>query len=161
MLKKPTAKTVTSVALAGGAIVLGAKIGDGVSAVMPASTNSYKRWILGVGGIVAAACINPSTTAAQAVQNGLLGLGAKQLYDEATDALKEAIPVKVQVVDTTGAKVELNATDRFVQAIVGHLGSPAYEQYLGAPWEGENSDATWERPIELEPAAPLLSFTGV
>jgi hypothetical protein len=154
MLKKPTAKTVTSVALAGGAIVLGAKIGDGVSAVMPASTNSYKRWILGVGGIVAAACINPSTTAAQAVQNGLLGLGAKQLYDEATDALAEAVPVKVSA-DATA----LGATDRFVNALVGHKEVPVAS--LGAAWMGDNSDNLWDRPLEEEAPAPLLSFSGV
>lgn len=154
MLRKPTTKTVTSVALAGGAIVLGAKIGDGVSAVMPASTNSYKRWILGVGGIVAAACINPSTTAAQAVQNGLLGLGAKQLYDEATDALAEAVPVKVSANATA-----LGATDRFVNALVGHKEVPVAS--LGMPWEGVETDNAWDRSPELEQAPPLLSFTGV
>lgn len=152
MLKKPTAKTVTSIALAGGAIVLGAKIGDGVSAVMPASANSYKRWILGVGGIVAAACINPSTTAAQAVQNGLLGLGAKQLYDEATDTLAEAVPVKVSA-DATA----LGATDRFVNALVGHKEVPVAS--LGMSWEG--SEAIWDRPLELEQEIPTISFTGV
>lgn len=162
MFKKPNTKSITGIALAGGSIVIGAKVGDGIAAIMPASTNGYKRWILGVGGIIAAACINPSTTTAQVAQNACLGLGAKQLMDEATDALKEAIDEKPQLVDSvTGAKKELNATDRFVNAVVGHLGSPSYGNQLGSPWEGVETDNAWDRSPELEQAPPLLSFTGV
>lgn len=154
MFKKPNTKSVTNIALAGGAIVLGAKIGDGVSAVMPASVAPYKRWILGIGGIVAAACVNPNTTTAQAVQNGLLGLGAKQLMDEVTDTLAEAVPVKV-----SGDASPLGATDRFVNALVGHKEVPVAS--LNAPWIGDNADNAWDRPIEIEQEAPMLSFSGV
>lgn len=157
MFKKPNAKSITSVALAGGAIVIGAKVGDGIAAVMPESTASYKRWILGVGGIIAAACINPSTTMAQGAQNAFLGLGAKQLMDEATDTLAAAIPVKVSA-DATA----LSATDRFVNAIVGHKEIPVAA--LGAAWMGDNADM-WDRPAEEQlqdiQAQPLLSFTGL
>ena len=162
MFKKPNTKSITGVALAGGSIVIGAKVGDGIAAVMPASTQGYKRWILGVGGIVAAACINPSTTTAQVAQNACLGLGAKQLMDEFTDILKDAIPEKPVTKDANGATVELNVTDRFVQAVVGHLGEPAPGQYLGAAWMGDNSDI-WERPLleEQPQPQPVLAFTGM
>ena len=156
MLTKPSTKTVTGAAFTAGALVLGAKVGDGVSALMPASANSYKKLAIGAAAIIAAACISPKTTVSQAVQNGLIGMGTKQLYDELTETLKEAIPVKVQLVDANGAKAELAATDRFVQAVVGHLGSPSIS--LGQAWVGDNPDM-WTRP---EPVAqPQIQFTGV
>lgn len=156
MFTKPSTKTVTGAAFTAGALVLGAKVGDGVATFMPASTNSYKKLAIGAAAIIAAACVNPKTTASQAVQNALIGMGTKQLYDELTDTLKEAIPVKVQLVDANGARVELAATDRFVQAVVGHLGSPAVSG--SQPWISDDSDM-WSRP---EPVAqPQIQFTGV
>lgn len=154
MFKKPNTKSVTNAALTGGALVVGAKVGDGISAVMPESTNGYKRWILGIGGVVAAACINPSTTAAQGAQNALLGLGAKQLYDELSDTLAEAIPVKV----AADATVALSVTDKFVNAIVGHLGAPAAS--IESAWEGDNSDM-WARPLEIQNDFQDVLFVGV
>lgn len=155
MFKKPNTKSITGVAIAGGSIVIGAKVGDGIAAVMPESTNSYKRWILGVGGIVAAACINPTTTTAQVAQNACLGLGAKQLYDELSDTLASAIPVKVSA-DATA----LSVTDRFVNAVVGHKDVPVAS--LGAAWMGDNADL-WERPLleEQPQPQPVLAFTGM
>jgi hypothetical protein len=150
MFKKPNTKSITGVALAGGSIVIGAKVGDGIAAVMPESTNGYKRWILGVGGIVAAACINPTTTTAQVAQNACLGLGAKQLYDELSDTLASAIPVKVSA----------SVTDKFVNAVVGHKEVPVAS--LGAAWMGDNSDM-WDRPLleEQPQPQPVLAFTGL
>lgn len=166
MLTKPNQKTLTSAALTAGAFVAGAKVGDGLAAVMPASTNGYKRYLLAVAAIGIAASINPKTTATQGAQNALLGLGAKQLYDELTDTLTDAIPIKLQ---TTTAP--LNSTDRFVNAIVGHSEKDSYTPesnlpgktgaWLGSAWEGDNADDMWSRPLEEEAAPALVSFTGV
>lgn len=151
MLTKPSTKTVTSAAFTAGALVLGAKVGDGVSALMPASANSYKKLAIGAVAIVAAACISPKTTVSQAVQNGLIGMGTKQLYDELTDTLAEAIPVKVSA-DATA----LGVTDRFLNAVVGHKEVPLAS--LGQAWIGDNADM-WNRPEEM--AQPQIQFTGV
>lgn len=151
MLTKPSTKTVTGAAFTAGALVLGAKVGDGVSALMPASANSYKKLAIGAAAIIAAACISPKTTVSQAVQNGLIGMGTKQLYDELTDTLAEAIPVKVSS-DATA----LGVTDRFLNAVVGHKEVPLAS--LGQAWVGDNPDM-WTRP---EPVAqPQIQFTGV
>lgn len=152
MLTKPSTKTVTSAAFTAGALVLGAKVGDGVSALMPASANSYKKMAIGAVAIIAAACISPKTTVSTAVQNGLIGMGTKQLYDELTDTLAEAIPVKV----SSDATVSLGVTDRFLNAVVGHKEVPLAS--LGQSWIGDNSDM-WSRPEAS--AQPQLSFTGV
>lgn len=151
MLTKPSTKTVTGAAFTAGALVLGAKVGDGVSALMPASANSYKKLAIGAAAIIAAACISPKTTVSQAVQNGLIGMGTKQLYDELTDTLAEAIPVKVSS-DATA----LGVTDRFLNAVVGHKEVPLAS--LGQAWIGDNSDM-WSRPEPM--AQPQIQFTGV
>lgn len=167
MLTKPNQKTITSAALTAGAFVAGAKVGDGLAAVMPASTNGYKRYILAFAAIGIAASINAKTTATQGAQNALLGLGAKQLYDELTDTLTDAIQIKLQ---TTTAP--LNSTDRFVNAIVGHsekdslipaanLPGASNGAWLGSAWEGDNADDMWNRPLEEESVPALVSFTGI
>lgn len=147
MFAKPNTKTITGAAMTAGALVVGAKVGDGVSTLMPESVAPYKRWIIGVGAVVAAACISPSSTMAKAGQNALIGMGVKQLYDELSETLAEAIPVKVA--DTT--------TNRFVNAIVGHQ-DIAPVPVLGAAWQGDDS-AMWDRPEE----SMLIgnSFSGV
>lgn len=151
MLTKPSTKTVTGAAFTAGALVLGAKVGDGVSALMPASANSYKKLAIGAAAIIAAACISPKTTVSQAVQNGLIGMGTKQLYDELTDTLAEAIPVKVSL-DASA----LGVTDRFLNAVVGHKEVPLTS--LGQAWIGDNSDM-WSRTEAV--AQPQIQFTGV
>lgn len=151
MLTKPSTKTVTGAAFTAGALVLGAKVGDGVSALMPASANSYKKMAIGAAAIIAAACISPKTTVSQAVQNGLIGMGTKQLYDELTDTLAEAIPVKVSS-DATA----LGVTDRFLNAVVGHKEVPLAS--LGQAWIGDNADM-WSRQ---EPVAqPKMLYPGI
>lgn len=136
MFTKPNGKSITSTALAAGSLVVGSKVGDGLAAVMPESVAPYKRWIIGVGAVVAAACIAPKTTVAQASQNALLGMGAKQLYDELTDQLTTAIPIKEAT--TSG--------QRFVNAVVTGLNAPA-PLSNNAPWIGDNSNM-WERQEE-------------
>lgn len=151
MFQKPTVKAGTSAAITAASFVVGAKIGDGFLAVMPESTNSYKRLLLGAGALIIAASVNASTPTGKGVQNAFIGMGAKQLCDEVTESLKDAIPVKV----STDATVALGATDKFINAVVGHLGEPSYT--LGAAWEGDNA-GMWDRPEEQQ----LISdFTGL
>ena len=147
MFKKPNTKTITGVATRAGAFVIGAKVGDGLNAVMPDSIAPYKRWGIGIGAIVIAAFISPSTTIAQASQDALLGMGAKQLYDELSETLAGAIPVKVSG----------SPTSKFVNAVVGHS-DIAIQPALGASWQGETSDM-WSRNEEVQLLAN--NFTGV
>lgn len=133
IIKKPNAKGVTDVAIQAVSFVAGAKIGDGLAEVMPESVSAYKGYILAAVGIVGAACMNTATTGGKVAQNAMLGMGAKQLYNEVTKATTDAI----------AARTGTTATDKFVNALVGHnvkgLGEPAdawQPQYsLGAAWE--------------------------
>lgn len=163
--QKPNQKSVTNAAITAGSFVAGAKVGDGLSAVMPASVASYKRWLIGIGGIALAACVPTNTTSGAALHSGLIGLGAKQLYDEISDTLADAIPIKVAEANAT-----LSVTDKFINAIVGHGTEEAIKvpaappigdlpkgnlaPWLGSPFLGEPEDM-WDRPIEQE-AVPLL-----
>lgn len=157
MFTKPNSKSIASVAVAGGAFVIGAKLGDGIAAVIPDSMASYKRFIIAGVGILGAACVEPKTTMAQATQSALIGLGAKQLYDELSDALATAVPVKT---DPT-------ATNKFVNALVS-TARPALvpdatvQVGTGAPWLGEPDDI-WNRDSYADEPEPLqiASFTGV
>lgn len=158
MLQKPNSKSIASVAVAGGAFVIGAKLGDGIAAVMPASVASYKRYIIAGLGILGAACIDPKTTMAQATQSALIGLGSKQLYDELSDALATAVPVK----DAS------TTTNKFVNALVSTarpvlVPTGAAVEALTGVWLGEPGDV-WDRtsyadnePLQIS----TNSFTGV
>ena len=150
--QKPNQKSVTNAAITAGSFVAGAKVGDGLSAVMPDSVASYKRWLIGIGGIALAACVPSNTTGGAALQSGLVGLGAKQLYDEISDTLADAIPIKVAKDENT----PLTVTDKFINAIVGH----GYDlDKLNSPWLGEpNTDNMWDRPLEAveQENVPLL-----
>jgi hypothetical protein len=133
-------------------MVLGAKVGDGLATLAPDSMSSYKRIILGVVGIGLAACIPATSTAKTIAQSASLGMGVKQLYDEITDTIANAVPVKVAV---DGAA--LNATDKFVNALVGHK-EPMLAG-LSASWGNDLIDESiWDRP--LQQALPS-GFTGV
>ena len=147
MFTKPNTKSITGAAMTAGALVVGAKVGDGVSALMPESTAAYKRWVIAGIALVGAASIPPKTAVAQAGQNALIGMGVKQLYDELSETLAAAIPVKAG--DTT--------TNRFVNAVVGHK-DIALIPALGASWQG-NDSAMWDRPEEMNLIGN--SFTGV
>lgn len=154
MFKKPNSKTVTNVAIQGGSMVLGAKVGDGLATLAPDSMSSYKRIILGVVGIGLAACIPATSTASTIAQSAALGMGVKQLYDEVTDTIANAVSVKVAVEGTA-----LSTTDKFVNALVGHKEPMLTVSGLSASWGNDLIDESiWDRP-----AQPALStgFTGV
>ncbi|MEN2415531.1 hypothetical protein [Flavobacterium mesophilum] len=156
MFTKPNSKNIASVAVTGGAFVIGAKLGDGIAAVVPDSMASYKRYILAAVGLLGAACVDGKTTMGQASQSALIGLGAKQLYDELSDALADAVPVKEA--STT--------TNKFVNAIVSTqrpalVPTGAAETGVAAPWLGSPSDL-WDRDsFQEEQPAKLAQFTGV
>lgn len=155
--QKPNQKSVTNAAITAGSFVAGAKVGDGLSAVMPESVAPYKRWLIGIGGIALAACVPSNTTSGAALQSGLVGLGAKQLYDEISDTLADAIPIKVAKDNDT-----LSVTDKFINAIVGHGVAEPVVSNLPAgtgSWLGEpSSDNLWDRPLEAveQESTPLL-----
>ncbi|AOZ99602.1 hypothetical protein [Flavobacterium commune] len=150
MFQKPTTKSFAAVAIETGAFVAGAKVGDGIVAVMPDSVSSYRRYLVAGMTLLAAACVAPKTTMAQAAQNALIGAGAKQLYDELSETLAGAIPV------TAGS----STTNKFVNAVVGHspdaaLVADTSQVGVGA-WLGEPENM-WDRPAELQEA----EFTGL
>lgn len=149
MFTKPNTKSISNAAMTVGAFVVGAKVGDGIAAIMPDSTAAYKKWLLAAGGIIAAASVSAKTPTAQGVQNALLGLGAKQICAIVTDELITAIPQK----DNT------TVTGKFVNALVGHeiLRIPTVPA-LHAAWIGDNAEADmWSNP-QIE-SAPV--FLGV
>lgn len=147
MFKKPNTKTISDAGMTAVSFVAGAKIGDGISAVMPESTASYKAIALGALGIVLAASINANTPVTKAAQSAFLGMGAKQLCDVVTDKLTTAVGKQ----GTTGADgvVSLSTVQKFINGAVGHLGSP---YALGAAaWDfGQVPSQTWDRPELLE-----------
>jgi hypothetical protein len=110
MFRKPNQKSVVSAAMAGAAIVVGAKVGDGLAAAMPESTNGYKKWGIGVLGLLLAASVNPTTTAGAAAQNAFLGMGGKQLYEGVNELLTQNVD----------PNLENTTTARMINALVGH-----------------------------------------
>lgn len=150
MFKKPSQKGITDGAVNAVAMVAGAKIGDGISAIMPESTSSYKPWALGALGIVAAASVKGTTPTDKAVQNAFIGLGVKQLYNGVTDVLTSSVDAKV---GTTAELASATLVDKFQDGIVGHkpdavVASPYYA--LNAAWEeGTPNSEIWDRPAEL------------
>lgn len=156
MFKKPNSKTVTNVAIQGGSMVAGAKLGDALAALAPESMGSYKRIALGVIGIGLAACIPATSTASTVAQSAALGMGVKQLYDEVNDALTDAVTVKVAA---DGAS--LSSTDKFVNALVGHKSPELVVEGLSAAWGDDLAfdEAIWDRPAAQ--ATLPATFTGV
>lgn len=155
MLEKPTTKTLTTVAIQGGSMVAGAKVGDAVAAILPDSMNSYKKIILAVVGIGLAAAIPAKTTGSTIAQSAALGMGGKALYDELTDLLTDAVPVKVAA---EGAS--LASTDKFVNALVGHKDPTLTVEGLSAAWGDDLvNESIWDRPVHQ--LAEPLAFTGV
>lgn len=154
-LTKPNGKSIAGVAVNAGSFVVGAKLGDGISAVFPDSMASYKGYILAGVSILAAACISPKSTMEQAAQSALVGLGAKQLYDEFTGALEGAVV----------AKPATSTTNKFVNALVSTSRPPGIDPAVVSPgitgaWLGQPGDV-WDRPEEDYGTQPALAFTGV
>ena len=119
MFQKPTSKTVMSSAMKVGAGVAGAKVSDGLVNIMPESVSEYKKLIVCGVSLLAAAAINPKTTAGEAVQAALVGAGIKQGADALTDMLVSSVEKK------TGEGI----TDKFINGVVGHsLANPVSYQ---------------------------------
>jgi hypothetical protein len=147
MFKKPSQKTITDAGITAVAFVAGAKVGDGIAAVMPESVAPYKKWGLAAAGIILAASISGTTTTAKAAQSAALGMAAKQICDEVTETLKSAVTQK-GTADANGKIVATAMTDKFINAVVGHegLGSP---YALAAAWDIPSQE--WDRPLIAEP----------
>jgi len=143
MFTKPNSKSITDAGMTAAAFVAGAKLGDGVAAVMPESVASYKRIGIGVVAIVLAASVNAKTPATKAAQSALLGMGAGQLCHEITDQLTTAV-AKQGTTDANGVP-NVTTVQKFINGAVGHLGSP---NYLGAlSWDAEQPALEkWDRP---------------
>lgn len=142
MFKKPNQKTITDAGITAVAFVAGAKVGDGIAAVMPDSVAPYKKWGLAAAGIVLAASISGTTTVAKAAQSAALGMAAKQICDEVTDNLTAAVAVK----DSS------SVTNKFINAVVGHQSAPVAA--LAAAWDTPSQ--IWDRPSVNE----LPSFSA-
>lgn len=145
ILKKPTGKTITNGAITVASFVAGAKIGDGVASLVPASMDSYKKIGLGILGIVAGASISGTTTTSQVAQSALFGMAAKQLCDEVTDQLTTAVAVKDN--STT--------MNKFVNAVIGHTDMPVAGVGVGAAWDNSGS---WERPTLIPQSNAGVAF---
>ena len=138
MFKKPNVKSVTSAGVTTLAIVAGAKLGDGIVAVMPDSTASFKKILVGGIALLAAASVDAKTQTAQAAQSALIGIGAKQILDEVTENLTSAVAVK----DNS------TITNKFINAVVGHTEAKVpianLPEGTKAAWLGEPSQV-WDR----------------
>jgi hypothetical protein len=156
-IQKPNTKTITDAGITAVSFVAGAKLGDGISAVMPESTAPFKKIGIGVVSILLAASVNAKTPATKAAQSALIGMGAKQLLDEVTDQLTTAVAKQGTPNKDDSSKLDTTVMQKFINAAVGHLGSPDYSSnYLSAPWEG-GYDNLWERPLLAE-ANPVVNF---
>lgn len=93
-----------------GAGVAGAKISDGIVAIMPESTAKYKKALVAGLALIGAAAVGGKTATTQALQAGLAGVAIKQGSDFTTDQLAGSVAPK----DNT------TMTGRFVNAVVGH-----------------------------------------
>jgi hypothetical protein len=143
MFSKPNVKSVTNAGVTALAIVAGAKIGDGIVAVMPDSISSYKKILVGGVALIAAASVSAKTPVAQGVQNALIGVGVKQLCDEVTENLKTAIAVK----DTS------TVTNKFINAVVGYPEVAAITAPVGVGAAWDNTQV-WDRPtLDAIPAS--------
>lgn len=150
LIQKPSIKTAGSVAMKAVAVGVGVKLADGASAIMPASTNSYKNYILAALGLGLAACVNTTSDTGKNAQLALLGFGGKPIYDEITNRTKDA--VAPQDPNTVMGK--------FFNAVIGHKDTVA-DAALGNPdvqWIPTDAPIgdMWDRA-----GAQEVSFTGV
>lgn len=142
MFKKPNGKSIGSSASKVAAIVVGAKVSDGVAAILPESVASYKSWGLAAVGLVLAASVNPSTASGEFTQNALLGMAGKQLYNGVTEVLVPAVEQK----DST------TTTGKFMNALIGHENLDVTTEELikqarlGMTWEPAVQESAFDRP---------------
>lgn len=153
LIQKPSFKTASDVAVKAVAVGVGVKLADGASAVMPASTNSYKNYILAALGLGLAACVNTTSPMGKNAQMALLGFGGKPIYDEITNRVKDSIPA--QDANTISGK--------FFNAVIGHLGSSTDTNN----YQVANPDVQWipaDSPLANawgNLPAETVAFTGV
>jgi hypothetical protein len=149
LIQKPSIKTAGSVAMKAVSVGIGVKLADGASAIMPASTNSYKNYILAALGLGLAACVNTTSDTGKNAQLALLGFGGKPIYDEITNRTKDAVAPQ----DPT------TVMGKFFNAVIGHkdtteaLGNSTDVQWI--PNDAPIADM-WERA-----GAQEVAFTGV
>lgn len=150
MFQKPTEKTATNPLIMAGSFVVGAKVGDGVAAVMPESTQKYKRWILGILSIGLAACVKTTTTTGVAAQAALVGMAAKQVYDEVNGMLTESVDVQ----DSS------TPTGKFLNAVIGHKEEVAGLGYTDNIFDWKTGD---ENALDFSRMnnQQIPAFTGV
>jgi hypothetical protein len=135
MFTKPTLKTGTGVVVNSLSLGAGVKLYDGVSAVMPESTSSWKRYALAGLGLFAAACVKTTTPVGENLQLGLIGFGGKAFYDE----------VQEKIFDKVAAHDSSTPTGKFMNAVMG-LGNPEesyypeYQNHLAASMDWIPSD---------------------
>lgn len=110
MFQTPNSKSIGSVAVMAGAGVVGAKLSDGIVAIMPDSTAKYSKVLVAGLALLGAASVNAKTTTGQAVQASLVGAVIKQ----GADALTEMLSTSVDPQDNT------TVTGKFINAVVGH-----------------------------------------
>lgn len=110
MLKTPNSNTIGNAAVMVGAGVVGAKISDGIVAILPDSIAKYRKFLVAGLALVGAASVDGKTTTGKAVQASLVGAAIKQGSDAATELLATNVDPK----DNT------TVTGRFVNAVVGH-----------------------------------------
>ncbi|WNM19272.1 hypothetical protein [Flavobacterium capsici] len=145
IIKKPSIKSGTDTVLKAVSVGVGVKMADGVSAIMPSSTNSYKNYILAALGLLGAASVDTKKPMGENVQLALLGFGGKPIYDEITARTKEAIAP--QDPNTIAGK--------FFNAFLGHKDEPVElaERLAAVDWMPNNDAASvWDR-VETQDVA--------
>lgn len=144
MFKSPNSKSLTSAGISVGAGIVGAKLSDGVVAILPEDMKpATKRWGLAIAALVAASAVNPNTTAGSAVQSAFVGMAVKQGADALSDSLKANIEAK-----TSGTKA-----DKFINAVVGH--DPAMLDLIPAADMATKSAVAKLGISAWEPAEPV------
>lgn len=153
MLKKPSTKSVTSAAVTIGSGVAGAKLSDGVVAILPDSLGKMKKPLVALISLVGVASTNANTTGGQALQAAFAGMAIKQ----GTDAVTEAITPMI------GPKDNTKTLNKFLNAVVGHnsASSPAVERF--AQLNAANMD--WQGAQEMyelnQFATPSVDWNGL
>lgn len=137
MFQKPSQSSAMSSVVKIGAGVAGAKLSDGVVSVMPESTNNYKKLLVTGVALLAAASVNPKTTAGEAVQAAFVGMAVKQGSDYVTDMLKDSVPVQDN--QTT--------TGKFLNAVIGHT-----TDVSPTPVQASRLGRSLRNPVDWEPA---------
>lgn len=152
MFKKPSTKSVTSAAVQIGSGVAGAKLSDGVVAILPDSLGKAKKPLFALVALGVAASVNASTTGGQALQAAFAGMAIKQ----GTDAVTEAITPMIAPKDNT------KALNRFINGVIGHNNTTAstverFAQLNAASMDWQDAQEMYE----LNQGIQEVRFAGV